>query len=223
LARPLFEKTVLRGLEAVESNGEARGSGQVESWLAAARQGSAEALGKVLESCRPYLLKVANEYLAADLQAKLGASDLVQDACLEAHRDFGRFTGLTEAEMLAWLRRILLQNLKNVTRHYQRDKRQVGCEIGLADVHPKELTVPASSRDQSPSSQARARERDEALAQALAQLPEDQREIIRLRNYERLSFPAAGERMGRSPDAARKLWARAIGHLQRLLEPPDEP
>jgi RNA polymerase sigma-70 factor (ECF subfamily) len=192
--------------------------------LAAARQGSADALGKLLEVCRPYLLKVAREYLATDLQAKLGASDVVQDAFLEAQRDFGRFSGLTEADMRAWLRSILLHNLKNLTRHYRHyGKRRVDRETGLAEALLDELTAPGSTTDQTPSAEARARERDACLDRALAQLPEDQREIIRLRNYERLSFAEAGARMGRSADAARKLWGRAIGHLQRLLEPPNEP
>jgi RNA polymerase sigma factor (sigma-70 family) len=87
-----------------------------------------------------------------------------------------------------------------------------------AEGHDPGLAAP----DSSPSAQARAYERDEALARALAQLPEPQRQIIQLHHYEDLSFEEAGRRMGRSPDAARKLWGRAIEHLQQLLESPDE-
>jgi len=43
-------------------------------WIEAAKNGSEEALGRVLEWCRPYLLRVANEELATDLQGKVGAS-----------------------------------------------------------------------------------------------------------------------------------------------------
>jgi DNA-directed RNA polymerase specialized sigma24 family protein len=55
----------------------------------------------------------------------------------------------------------------------------------------------------------------------LAQLPEPQQQIVRLRSYEDLSFEEAGRCMGRSAEAARKLWGRAIEQLQQLLEPPD--
>ena len=57
-------------------------------WLQAARDGSREAMGNLLEACRAYLLLVANRELAADLRAKGGASDLVQDTFLEGHRNF---------------------------------------------------------------------------------------------------------------------------------------
>jgi RNA polymerase sigma-70 factor (ECF subfamily) len=205
------------------STGKPPRPGQMEAWLAAARQGSNEALGHVLEVCRPYLLQVANDHLAADLQAKLGASDLVQETFLEAQRDFGGFHGRTEEEMLAWLRCILLHNLMNLTRHFrQTGKRRVQREVALTDPPREEVDKPLVDPEESPSSQARARERDAALERALAQLPEAQREIIRLRSYERLSFEEAGRRLGRSTGAARKLWGRAVEHLQRILEPPDD-
>src|SRR5437870_8093656 len=88
-------------------------------WLAEARAGSPEALGQMLEACRGYLLLVAQRELAPDLRAKGGASDLVQETFLEAQRDFPRFSGRSEAELLAWLRRLLLNNLANFTRHYR--------------------------------------------------------------------------------------------------------
>ena len=54
-----------------------------------ARAGDAEVLGRALESCREYLLLIAARGLDADLIAKGGASDLVQDTLLGAYRDFG--------------------------------------------------------------------------------------------------------------------------------------
>ena len=52
--------------------------------LAEARTGSRQALGQILESCRNYLLLIAGKELTSDLQAKGGASDLVQETFLEA-------------------------------------------------------------------------------------------------------------------------------------------
>ena len=101
--------------------------------LAAARRGSGEALGQLLESCRNYLLLVSNQELGTDLQAKVGGSDVVQQTFLEAKENFGKFRGQTEAELLAWLRRILLDNLANVERHYRGTaRRQVRREVPLA-------------------------------------------------------------------------------------------
>src|SRR4051812_46159075 len=58
-----------------------------------ARAGSHEALGQLLDGCRGYLLRIARDELDPRLQAKGGASDLVQETFLEAQRDFAAFTG----------------------------------------------------------------------------------------------------------------------------------
>ena len=84
--------------------------------LAAARAGSREALGQVLQACRGYLLLLAERELDPDLQTKGGASDLVQETFLEAQKDFANFQGNSEGELRAWLRQILLHNLANFTR-----------------------------------------------------------------------------------------------------------
>jgi RNA polymerase sigma factor (sigma-70 family) len=55
-----------------------------------------------------------------------------------------------------------------------------------------------------------AREQDEALERALAQLPESSGQVIRWRNYERCSFEEIGRRLGKSAEAARKVWVRAV-------------
>src|SRR5262245_24657724 len=108
-----------------------RSSGDAAQWLPAARAGSPEAMGQAFEACRDYLLRIANEELASDLQAKGGASDIVQETFLEAQRDFGRFAGGTHDELLAWLRQLLLHNMADFTRRYRTDKRRAGREVAL--------------------------------------------------------------------------------------------
>jgi len=71
-----------------------------------------------------------------------------------------------------------------------------------------------------PSMEALAHEKAEAVARALERLPEDYRRVITLRNQERREFDDIGRLMDRSPDAARRLWSRAIERLQRELEAP---
>src|SRR5262245_33106202 len=146
-------------------------------WLPGARAGSAEALGRALEACRGYLLLVAQRELAPDLRTKAGASDLVQETFLEAQRDFARFHGDSEAELLAWLRRLLLNNLANFTRHYRAtDKRRVALEVALGGADSSCAPGAAVADDApSPSGEAQAREQDEAVRRALERLPEDYR------------------------------------------------
>src|SRR5687768_4941596 len=86
--------------------------------LDAARGGCPDALGRLLERFRPTLLVATVRVLAPDLRGKADESDLVQDALLEAQRDFSRFRGQQPEELLAWLKRILSHNLANFRRHY---------------------------------------------------------------------------------------------------------
>jgi len=81
-----------------------------ELLLSRARGGDRDALGQLLELYRNYLMLIARGQLGPGLRMRLGASDLVQETFLEAHRDFPRFEGATEADLLAWLRRILVRN-----------------------------------------------------------------------------------------------------------------
>lgn len=189
-------------------------------YFPAARAGSSEALGQALEMCRNYLLLVAREHLDADLQAKGGASDLVQETFLEAQRDFAQFKGNTEAELLAWLRQILLHNVANFTRRYRAtSKRAVSREVALQTNDSANLAgVEPAAAGLTPGSEAIEREQSEALKMALERLPEDYRQVIGYRYLEGRSFEEIGPLMNRSADAVRKLWARAMDRLRREWE-----
>src|SRR5205807_8503145 len=76
------------------------------------------------------------------------------------------------------------------------------------------LVAPQSS----PSQQASRREQAVLLADALAQLPDDYREVIVLRHLEGQTFPQVARRMGRSLDSVNKLWMRALIKLRQLLQ-----
>jgi RNA polymerase sigma-70 factor (ECF subfamily) len=190
----------------------------------AAKQGSREAIGEVLEACRLYLLLVANQHLAPQLRGKDGVSDLVQETFLEAHRDFGQFQGNSEEELLGWLRGILLHNVADLGRRYSdTEMRQIAREVALADFAPGALQEGLVAPTETPSAQAIAREQDAEMQRALEQLPEQYRQVILLHHRERLTFEEVGRRLGRSAEAARKLWVRAVDKLQGSLETPDGP
>src|SRR5262245_57893740 len=92
---------------------------KVSELIARARQNDAEALDHLFARCRHYLNLVARARMESWLRAKADASDLVQQTMLEAYRGFEHFAGQTEAEWLAWLRRILDHNAADLVRHYQ--------------------------------------------------------------------------------------------------------
>ena len=192
-----------------------------EQLLCLARMGQTEALGRLLELYRGYLTLLARWQIGRRLQGKVDADDLVQETFLQAHRHFGQFAGATEAEFVSWLRQILAARLADVLRRYLGTRRRdVRLERDLAGeleqsshVLDRGLLAPHSS----PSGSAMRREQALRLADALDRLPDDYREVLLLRHLEELTFPEVARRMGRSVEAVKKLWARALARLRQSL------
>jgi RNA polymerase sigma-70 factor (ECF subfamily) len=188
--------------------------------LAKAKQGDPEALGQLLESYRSYLGLLARLQVGRWLQGRLGSSDLVQDTFLAAQRDFVGFEGQTEAELLAWLRRILANRLvdslrKNLNRgRSPRLERRIVDDLGRSSHALNQNLVDPNG---TPSQQAIQREQGVALAEAIQQLPDAYREVIILSHLEGLKFPDVARRMGRSVDSVKNLWARGLARLRRIL------
>jgi RNA polymerase sigma-70 factor (ECF subfamily) len=186
--------------------------------LQEARAGSTEALGRMFEICCGYLLTVARQELRPALQAKVDAADLVQETFIEAMRDFASFRGQTETQLLGWLRGILRHNLADVNRRFDACCRCLAQEVRLRD----QLSV--AVRIGSPLISGRticeqliAQELRHALDAALQRLPASYRQVLQLRSGERWSFVKIGNYLRRSPEAARKLWCRAVVRLRQDL------
>src|SRR5262249_23617082 len=144
------------------------------------------------------------------LREKGGASDLVQQTFLEAQTAFPRFQGGTQDELLAWMRKLLRNNLIDFTRRF-RDvaKRSSEREVAIdAQETPSQSASMVAAETPSPSGHAIAHERDQALHEAIDRLPDDYRSVLRARYEQGQSFEAIAEQMGRSREAVRKLWAR---------------
>jgi RNA polymerase sigma-70 factor (ECF subfamily) len=187
-----------------------------KDWLVAARSGSLEALGLALETCRRYLLDIAHKEVGLNLQAKGGASDVVQETFLEAQRDFDHFHGESETELRAWLRQLLLHHVYKLARRYRHTQKRVlsrEVPLNLAE-QADSLIVPTAS----PSVQLMAQEQAEEIRRALSRLPEDYRQVIVWRHQDHCSFEEIAQRLGRSMTAVRKLWVRAIERLRQEVK-----
>jgi RNA polymerase sigma-70 factor (ECF subfamily) len=194
-------------------------AGPIEQWLQAARAGSRSALGRALDAARPLLLKIAADELGADLRGKVGASDVVQESMADALRGFAQFQGATPADWAAWLGQVLRHNLRDCARRYRgTDKRDLQREVPLeAGSTSSAPALPLAADDTGPEGAVLAAERAQRLERAVARLSEEHQQALRLRNQEDLSFEEVGRRLGRSAEAARKLWARALARLAEAL------
>jgi RNA polymerase sigma-70 factor (ECF subfamily) len=171
---------------------------------------------------RSWLGLLARLQVDGKLRAKFDPSDVVQQTMLEAVRAWPQFRGEGPAELAAWLRQILARVMAHEVRHFRATRRrdlarEVSLEAALAESSRK-LGDALASPGTSPSVAADRNERELLLAEALARLPEDYREVILLRNLEGLAHEEVAERMGRGVGAVRMLWVRALARLRDEAE-----
>ncbi|HEY4760355.1 MAG TPA: sigma-70 family RNA polymerase sigma factor [Thermoguttaceae bacterium] len=195
-----------------------------EQLLTQARACAPECLGRLSQYYSNYLKLLVATQIDEKLQARCSPSDVVQETYCEAHRDFEKFRGTTEAEFLAWLRTILVNNMaREVEKHLLAAKRDVRREVSLEAMgealerSAARLESVLVDRGHSPSSSVHRHERAIMLANLLAEMPSDYRKVLLLRHCEGLPFKDLAQRMGRSAGAVRMLWLRAIGQIREQL------
>jgi RNA polymerase sigma-70 factor (ECF subfamily) len=186
--------------------------------LNAARAGSREALGEILQSLRSYLLMAAGKWLRSDVLSQQNLSDLVQSAQMEAIRDFPGFRGETQIEFQSWLSQILRHNLLNVRRAAQRSLNRDRLDLAAWGALIGESAA-MHGNDPTPSSIVARTERDRLLHDGLKHLPDRYRQVILLHNFQKQTFAEIGRQWGSSAEAVRKTWSRALQQLEGKMRP----
>ena len=188
-----------------------------------ALHGDEEALATMLIDYRPYLRLLAQRDLDSAINARVDPSDIVQQTCLEVCRDFSDFKGRTEPAFIAWIKRILQNNVaESIHCHITTQKRSVRRERNLnAKQDSDALPIYIDSRQSSPSQRAMKGERIVELASKLDTLPEMQKEALRLRYLEGMTLQTISDRMDRSNMAVAGLLKRGLQQLRQELRDKD--
>lgn len=176
------------------------------------------------EQFRHYLKMLARMQLRPEYQAKLDASDLVQQTLLEAYQNLHQFRGSSEAEMAGWLRRLLACNLADALRHQRRAKRDVSRERSLQeqmDHSAAHLGSWLAEVQMSPSQHAVRNEQLLRLAWAMEQLPEPQRAVVELHHLYGCTLAETAIQIGRSEAAVAGLLRRGFRRLRELMSEPN--
>ena len=174
-----------------------------------------------LERHRDYLRMLARLHLPLRLRSKLDPSDVVQQTLLKAHQNLDQFRGQNEAELAAWLQRILANTLTDALREFGGAKRDVALERSLEEaVAASSARLEALLRPDpsSPSALAMWQEEFLCLAEALARLPNDQRTVVELHHLQGCSVADIGEQLDRTEAAVAGLLRRGLKKLRELLQ-----
>jgi RNA polymerase sigma-70 factor (ECF subfamily) len=187
--------------------------------------GLASADGRPLGHYRDYLRVLARAQLGPRLRGKLDASDIVQQTILRAHAHRDQFRGTTEGERLSWLRAILASVLNSALRQFEAAARNVRREWSLEaaiEQSSARLERVLAADQSSPSTATMHAEELVRLAQALVQLPADQRLAVELHHLHGLTVAQVAEEMGRTRPAVVGLLFRGLKRLRELLGAPAE-
>jgi len=176
--------------------------------LGRAREGSQEALETLFTECGEKLLALIRLRLGPDLRAHIESRDILQETLLHAFQHIDEFRGTSRKTLAAWLAAIACNQIRNEAGYLHRKRRDIDRTFPLDEgLHL------AAAEIQSHASRLGLKRETEALERALDTMSELQREVILLRNFEELTFPEMGERLGKTADACRMLYARSIIEL----------
>jgi RNA polymerase sigma-70 factor (ECF subfamily) len=174
-----------------------------------------------LERYRKWLrLQVRRLQRDPRLQRRFDSSDLVQETLLNAHAQLRRFRGQSEAELVRWLQQVLAHTVIDQVRKARADGRDVGLEQSLQALLAEssaQLDAFLASKQPSPGEQAERHELLLRIADALEQLPEDQREVVMLRDLQGASVGEIAAQLGRTRKSVAGLLLRGRGKLRELL------
>jgi RNA polymerase sigma-70 factor, ECF subfamily len=170
-----------------------------------------------VERYRSFLCLLAEAKLDRRLRTKLDPSDVVQQTLLQAHQVRNQFRGTTSGEMAAWLRQILTRTMLHCVRDLHRARRDVGRDRSLQaaiDESSARLEYWLAAEQSSPSQQVIQMEEMVSLANAVAALPDGQREAVAIYYFEGCSLAELAEQLGRSESAVAGLLHRGLMRLR---------
>lgn len=190
--------------------------------IEAARAGKREAYEELFCTYREDLARRLRGRMPAELERRVDASDVIQEALVDAVKAFESFEYRGEGSFRAWLGRILENRLRmDFNFHLAREKRSARRETPLAQSGRSESgaqgALPPGDLT-SPSNAAVGREERERLERALACMPEDHRSVIRALKFQGKSLAEVSHEMGRTENAVKKLLARALLSLSAALK-----
>lgn len=166
---------------------------------------------------RNYLRFLARTQMPVHLRARMDASDLVQQSLLQACEAADDFRGSSDAELMAWLRKILAGVVSHTIRDQHRERRDVFREQAIQQNLDQSSVYLASAfvaDDAGPSAVVRKEELARDIAELVEQLPETQRDAIILHYWQEVPLKQVGELLGKSPAAIASLLQRGLATLR---------
>jgi RNA polymerase sigma-70 factor (ECF subfamily) len=190
--------------------------------VARLRAGDQTALAELFDRHRPKLERMIQLRLDHRLAGRVSASDVLQEAYIDALKRLEHYFEKPDQPFFGWLRLVVGQRLADVRREHLAQKRDAGKDVSIHPAGPGTdsgcLAAFLVGHLSSPSGVAVKHEAFARLEQALEQMDPLDREVLTLRHFEELSNTETAELLGIQPPAASKRYVRALARLKEILE-----
>ncbi len=196
-----------------------------QTLLDQAKAGDSAAVEALLAKHREPIRRMIDLRIDPAIVQRLDASDVVQEVLIEANRRLNDYLKNPTMPFHLWLRHIAKDHLIDAhRRHHQAQKRGVDREQpmhrpGWSDRSSLDLAGQLLDQDLTPASAAIQEEMQRRLRDAIAQLDDDDRDIILMRHYEMLANQEVASALGLTDAAASMRYLRAVRKLRDLLTP----
>lgn len=193
-------------------------SAATQNLLAQVEAGDIEARNQLLTRHRPFLYRIVQMRLDPRLRARVDASDVVQEVQLDAFRRLPDYLQRHPMPFRLWLRKTAQERLLKIQRqHLQAGRRAIEREVPLPAESSLVLGRQLLASGTTPSQHLDRSEIARRVRQAVARLPDTDREVLIMRNFEGLSNPEIGYLLGLDAAAVSKRHGRALLRLRKLL------
>ena len=194
------------------------GSAETQRLLQQVRTGDRQAVEQLLAQHRAYLRQFVELRLDPKLRSRADPSDVVQEAQIEALRRLDAYLEQEPMPFRLWLRQLAHDRLLMMhRRHIKAARRAVGQEVALPERSSLLFAQQLLASGSTPSQKLDRQELARRVREAVAQLPEADREVLLMRTFEGLSFEEVGYLLGIDAAAARKRHGRALLRLHENL------
>lgn len=203
-------------------------SEKTQELLLGAKGGDAEAINRLLERHRDAVRRLVQMRLDARIQRRVDVSDVVQEVFVEANRRLADFVAAGQPMPFhLWLRQIAKDRIIDAHRRHRAsakrsvDREQVMTVPAGMDRSSMELAAQLVDRELTPAAAATQHEMAQRVEAAVAQLPDQDAEIIIMRHYEHLTNQEIAQALELTEPAASMRYLRAVRRLREMLAEPN--
>jgi RNA polymerase sigma-70 factor (ECF subfamily) len=185
------------------------------------REGDQEAFARLFEIYRPRLRAYVERQMSGGLKRKVDPDDVLQEVCVSCVKAFASIN-FAQWSPFDWICQMAHRRIIDAGRRYQtaekRDaRREVALDGGVSDTQGRGLIDLLVASITTPSQAFSRDQREFRLLAALAQLPQEAQQALRMRYVESLPTKQIAERLHKTDGAVRVLLTRSLKRLEKLL------